>query len=121
MVAGGLEGGGGELDGVAAAPGAADGLASDGALRRGFVVGRLVARDDVAAEDGLALADGSPGSLATARSTAAPEICWLESPDMPWPISDTASKLPPVAAPAPSSQALTPIMMRPCTLPRIPD
>jgi len=77
-----------------------------------------VASGDLAGEDADVGGVGEAGSsvpLASARSTAAPVIGWLEKPAMPWPIRDTASRLPPVAAPAPRSQALTPIRMRPRT------
>jgi hypothetical protein len=62
----------------------------------------------------------SPASAASARFTAAVVSCWDVLEAMPWPSSETASKLPAVAAPTPSIQAPTPAKTRMCTGPRSP-
>jgi hypothetical protein len=67
----------------------------------------------------LVVAGAAPGdplaSAASARFTAAVVSCWLVLVAMPWPSSETASRLPAVAAPTPSSQAPTPAKTRMCT------
>ena len=60
--------------------------------------------------------DASAASLASALFTASCVSSWPELPVMPWPSSETASRLPAVAVAAPSSQAVTPKRMRLCTL-----
>jgi len=63
--------------------------------------------------------DGCPITwLAWACSAAAAPDRWLAGEaEMPWPSSDTTSRTPAVAAPAPSSHAPTPITMRVRMLP----
>ena len=67
----------------------------------------------------LVVAGAGPGdslaSAASARFTPAGVSCWLVLVAMPWPSSETASRLPAVAAPTPSSQAPTPAKTRMCT------
>ena len=91
------------------------------------VCGRVV-RDTWAWYDGVAdgaglgalvVAGTTPGeslaSAASARFTATAVSCWLVPVAMPWPSSETASRLLAVAAPTPSSQAPTPAKTRICT------
>jgi hypothetical protein len=75
-------------------------------------------RADGADDDALdgAVAGLSATSLASARFTASSVSCWAELPPMPWPSSETASRLPAVAVAAPRSQAARPKRMRLCTL-----
>ncbi len=86
---------------------------------------------DVAAADGTALPSGSaervpPGlscavgsaaadALASARFTASGVSSRPPVPVIPWPSTETASRLPPVAVAAPSSHAATPMRTRVCT------
>jgi len=67
----------------------------------------------------LVVAGTAPGeslaSAASARFTSAAVSCWLVPVAMPWPSSETASRLPAVAAPTPTSQAPTPAKTRMCT------
>lgn len=67
---------------------------------------------DADGADALAACDVA---LASAWLTSALVSSEAEAPVIPWPSSETASRLPPVAAPAPSSHAPTPIRIRPCT------
>ena len=67
---------------------------------------------DGLSSEGSAAADGSDASLASARFTASCVRSGPEAPVMPWPSSETASKLPAVAVAAPSSHAATPKRMR---------
>src|SRR5215475_8320288 len=60
-------------------------------------------------------------SLASALFTAVTVSCWLGAGARPCPRTDTASRLPPVAAPAPSSQAPTPARNRALTRPRLTE
>jgi len=77
-----------------------------GALDGCAVVGAVGGTDDSAFAD----------SLASSRFTASWVSSWAELPVMPWPSSETASRLPAVAVAAPSSQATTPKKMCLCTL-----
>jgi hypothetical protein len=60
-------------------------------------------------EDGLAV------SLASALFTPSGVSSRPPVPVIPWPSSDTASRLPPVAVAAPASHAATPTKIRDCT------
>ena len=80
------------------------------------------ADERVAAEAGLvalvvpdAAPEVSSASAASARFTAAVVSCWAWLLAMPWLSSETASRLPPVAAATPSSHAATPAITRMCT------
>lgn len=64
--------------------------------------------DGLAPEGSAAAGD----SLASVRFTASCVSSGPEAPVMPWPSSETASKLPAVAVAAPSSHAATPKRMR---------
>ncbi len=72
----------------------------------------------------LVVAGPAPGvssaSAASARLTAAVVSCCDVLVAMPWPSSETASKLLAVAAPTPSIQAPTPAKTRMCTGPGSP-
>ena len=63
---------------------------------------------------GDAAADGSVSRppLARAWLTADTVSCWVGVPAMLWPMSETAARLPPVAAPTPTSQAPIPSRTR---------
>ena len=63
----------------------------------------------------------SAASLASAWFTAATVSCWLGAGARPCPRADTASRLPPVAAAAPSSQAPTPARKRALTRARLTE
>jgi hypothetical protein len=68
---------------------------------------------------GAGVMDGRvAGWLACACSAAATVDCWPDGAEMPSPSSDTTSRLPAVAAAAPSSQAPAPMTMRVRMLPR---
>jgi hypothetical protein len=72
---------------------------------------------------GIAAGDGavSAASLLSAWFTAATVSCWLGVGARLCPRADTASRLPPVAAAAPSSQAPKPARKRALTRPRLTD
>lgn len=84
---------------------------------------RWMAGDEARSMDGAeggadrgGVARCSTPSLASARLTATTLSCWPAAGVMPWPRAFTASRLTPVAAPAPTSQAETPrrIRLRTC-------
>ena len=62
--------------------------------------------------------DASMDSLASSLLTMSWVSIWPELPVMPWPSRETTSTLPVVAVTAPSTQAVTPMKMRLCTLHR---
>src|SRR5262249_61604463 len=67
---------------------------------------------------GDAARECAAASLAGGRFPAATVSCWLGAGARPCPRADPASRLPPVAAPAPSSQAPRPARNRALTRPR---
>ena len=106
-----------------AEPSALEGLGEGGAgtpVCAGVAVALVVAGSSLGDADGLPLegsaASGDSGdsgdSLASVRFTASCVSSGPEAPVMPWPSSETASKLPAVAVAAPSSHAATPKRMR---------
>jgi hypothetical protein len=60
--------------------------------------------------------DGSSVAFVSSLLTASWVSSWPEPPVIPWPSSETASRLPAAAVAAPSSQATAPKRMRLCML-----
>jgi hypothetical protein len=96
-------------DGVAPACGrvVCDTWASDDRVADGAGLGALVVAGTAPGE--------SLASAASAWFTANAVSCWFVPVAMPWPSSETASRLLAVAAPTPTSQAPTPAKTRICT------
>ena len=105
--------GGGEGEGA--------GGVADGGGDLFFGRGASGVAEDLTGGIGAAGPVASAASLASAWFTAATVSCWLGVGARPCPRADTASRLPPVAAAAPSSQAPTPARKRALTRPRLTD
>jgi len=107
-----------DRDGAGPADGFATVSTGTGASTGGWVLcGRVL--DGVGLGELIAGTLASLASVASARYTSAAVSCWLVLGAMPCPSIQTASKLPAVAAPTPSSQAPTPMKTRTC--PRLAD
>jgi hypothetical protein len=95
---------------VALSDGAGDAEPCTDCVPLGVLVGDVGDVSDIEADD-----DGLAVSLASARFTPSGVSSRPPGPVMPWPSSDTASRLPPVAVAAPASHAATPTKIRDCT------